>query len=151
MSNEQLWIRPLDPNSREDINFVTSAYIRERHNALDNRIVPKKMFYKRSTIQLNNLLNRGARVFIAVLASDPTVYLGWVLYEIVGDKIIVYFCYVKKALRKQGVATQLIEKLNFDTSERPVEILTTFASTSTLQMIDKVKLIGIPDMLDGLV
>jgi predicted GNAT family acetyltransferase len=151
MSNEQLWIRSLDPNSREDINFVTSAFVRETHNLLQNRIVPKKVYYKRATIQLNNLLNRGARVFVAVLANDPSVYLGWVLYEVVGEHVVVHYSYVKKALRKQGVATQLIEKLNIDTSERPVEILTTFASTSTLQMIDKVKLVGVPDLFDGLV
>lgn len=112
----------LRPAKEEDLNFIVSAFVRERQNWIQYKYINKDLHIKFSEKVLANLFSRGANAYIAVLNKNPDVYVGYVITEKLGTTeddpcVIVHFLYVKKSLRKKGVTKAILSHLKVDTNK----------------------------------
>lgn len=117
MTNLPIAIR--QASNPDDLAFFFSASLRANYLlSSTNRLIPPEIYYPAHKRVLQRVMDRvNAKLLIACDDAEPDVIYGFVLAEPVHG--ILHFTYVKKALRKFGVMTQLLDaaELSLDRAE----------------------------------
>jgi len=89
-----------------DINFILSTWLLGLYHGCEwfSRIEKKVFFDNYKKIVTQRIMNGNVKV--AVLAEDPDVILGYIVYR----ENVLDWIFVKKAFRKLGIAKILIPK-----------------------------------------
>ena len=118
MINSEIFIRPANEN---DVGFIVKSFVAERYNWTEFKFRPSDTHKTLSEKVLAEMFARGAKAYVAVLNEDTSVYVGYIIVEEfsapVGKLRVVHFLYVKKALRRQGVAKAILDYFKIDTSK----------------------------------
>lgn len=108
MSNRESIIHR--PVIQEDLNFVYATFLRglyygnEYYSAVDKRVFMDN-YKKIIDYRINN--QPGIDITVAVLKSDPTVIVGYVMTDTARHSVVWVF--VKKAWRNMGAARGLVD------------------------------------------
>lgn len=92
-----------------DLNFVRSSWLDSYSQSALGHAMGATLYYERWEPRISHILQR-ARTLIACLATDEDVILGYLVYED-HDEPIAHYIYVKRDLRRGGVATELLRGL----------------------------------------
>lgn len=102
-------IRAYEPST--DRNFVYKAWISSYRGSDRAGVIPDNVVYALTRITINQLINRGMKIAMAVSPDDPDQILGFIAWEAPGP--ILSYLFVKDLFRRQGVATLLKAYANF--------------------------------------
>ena len=109
-------IKPLSINADKEVHFVLDSWAyslhgRDRNHPKD----PKRGIHALSIIKPEDFkeyvtphierLTQTADVLIAIDTVDPELFYGWVCY----GQGVLYYIYVKEAVRRFGIGTALIQ------------------------------------------
>lgn len=96
-------IRDAELNDR---NFVLSTWIKnQQYSSPVFRGIPKDIFTRNYSKWVDSVFSlAGIQLKVACLADEPDVILGYAVFT----DWCVYYCYVKPAWRRKGIAKQLI-------------------------------------------
>lgn len=87
------------------------------------RGVPDRIYYYQHHKVLEEVIPRSI-VLVACADDNPDQILGWICAETVnGPALVIHYVYVKYAMRKWGIAKQLVQLLQ--ASEQPVAVFHT--------------------------
>ncbi len=100
-------VRPAEP---ADLAFISETWAEgfRRGSAWAHRLTNRVYFSHHAPV-IAALLSRSA-VLVAADPQDPAVIYGYVVFEVESPEgPALHWCYVKKAWRRLGVATRLVE------------------------------------------
>ena len=110
MSNEAAALYDIRDGGPDDNKFILATFLRGFYYGEPFiTFIPKDIFmahYKKVVIALLNA--PGVVVNVACLKTDPDVILGYSILS--PDYSTIHWVYVKRAWRKQGIATTLLPK-----------------------------------------
>lgn len=93
------------PGTESARSLVYATWLRSYEaSSLAAKNIPRDVFFAEHHKVIDNLMQRGAAVRVAVLPDEPDVILGWAVIE--GP--VVHYVYVKPPFRKHGLATALL-------------------------------------------
>jgi predicted GNAT family acetyltransferase len=101
----QVKIRTYQP---DDFNFVVNSWLNSSHELFPARKINKKYYNKMQTPLFASIIGT-SNILVACNSEDPNHIFGYVVFERLGNEVIVHFIYVKKELRTFGIARQMIE------------------------------------------
>lgn len=105
----------------DDWRFVLKSWIRSYANSPWAGALTRQRQVEAIRGTIGDLLKRGARVVLAVLAKRPTQILGFICFETDRPHPLIHFAYVKGLYRRQfGLGTALVE-LACEGKEGPVQ------------------------------
>lgn len=119
-------------HSLVDLPFIFKCWIRtalaaKQFAGLDR---PALVVAVQETIM--SLLDRGARIDVAVWEEDPTVIAGFVCYDAQKSFPLIHFVYVKDTFRNTGIGSTLV---CHGRSEKPGRLSYTFKNKNTKRVI----------------
>lgn len=89
-------------------NLIYATWLRcYEANSLAAKHIPKDTFFAEHHKVLDRIFARDPIVKLAVLPDDPSVVLGWAVYE----PELAHFVYIKPAFRRYRIATALLQDL----------------------------------------
>lgn len=94
------------PPTNEDLNFIVNSWLKSYREA--QPAVPNAQYYEGQKRLILDLLSRCDTV-LAVDPEAPSHVLGYLCYER-GSPDVIHFVYVKFALRRNGLASLLVER-----------------------------------------
>jgi ribosomal protein S18 acetylase RimI-like enzyme len=99
-------IRPATP---DDLNLLMSTWLKGyRHGSPWARRLVDAVFYGNHHDIVTRIIQR-SRCLVACDPGDQTFIAGYIVWEPAGPKpAVVHWCYVKKSLRRAGVAKALL-------------------------------------------
>jgi hypothetical protein len=116
--NANVVIRPFQP--AEDTNFILSSWLRSyRLSSQFAHRITDAIFYHYHQLIVQRILTR-SKILIACLPDDPSVIIGYLVYEQYAEQPLIQYAYVKKPFRNEGVLTSLIEAAEIDL-EQPAQ------------------------------
>lgn len=102
------------PYVQEDVNFIQSSWGNSYWQGNNNKpFLSSNEFHSfHRPIRTRILQKPSATAIICVLEKDPNAILGWVLVEKLdsSDALILHYLYVKEAVKREGIATELIKR-----------------------------------------
>ena len=92
-----------------DLAFIFSTWLRSyKHDSPLTWMIHSDTFFKGHQAYLERLLSRpGIEALVSCNSEDPSHIFGWLVWE---KPTLVHFVYVKRALRREGVASELLRK-----------------------------------------
>jgi GNAT superfamily N-acetyltransferase len=94
----------------EDINFILKSWLRT--SKMLHPEIEANIFYRDKEIEIKEFLSSELVEFkIYCPKEDPDTILGFVVYTPVKSGNILHFIYVKKDLRRQGFAANMLEAI----------------------------------------
>lgn len=87
----------------EDASYISSAWL---HGFRDSNLVwgvPNKIYFEHHHQVLARLIARSVTL-VACMEENPSDILGFICYEIRGNKLVFHFCNVRKQFRRNGIA-----------------------------------------------
>lgn len=110
MPSINLTYRPVSPGSA--YNFAISSWLKTwEYYVVERQGMLVREFYREYHPVVSDRLER-SRTLLAVFADDPDCYVGYVC----GDPGVLHFAWIKKAFRRDGIATELIKQVCGDES-----------------------------------
>lgn len=94
----------------DDINYITNSWISSARESLDKHPICNEIFFPNHSSVITSILSKTIPM-IACYKEYPDVILGYVVYELRDDILIVDWINVKKAFRRMKVADCLIDHL----------------------------------------
>ncbi len=100
-------IRPPNPN---DLNFIYSSWLNSYND--HNKFQPIKgpAYYGYHKLLINKLLNQSL-VSVICNPDDTEQILGYAIYQIQNDSLILHWLYIKYSFRQLGLSKYLINSL----------------------------------------
>lgn len=74
-------------------------------------VIPNNLYFEVQRTLIEDLINRGAKVFIAHPTDLPDVILGWACGEEKEGKTVLHYLYTKDPFLGMGVADKLLASL----------------------------------------
>ena len=95
---------------RGDIPLILNSWLNSHRQSFHVRGVEGPVYYAEQRRIIETLMPRS----LVLIACDPTMpssIFGWMVAEVVDEKLVVHFLYVKGAFQDHGVGTALVEAL----------------------------------------
>jgi hypothetical protein len=94
----------------DDTNFVIKSWMESSHASDFAVYIPDDIWYDKHKKVITNLIERS---LISVLCDteDPTHMLGFTVYEIIEDVLILHFLYIKYPYRNFGFSKQILQSI----------------------------------------
>jgi GNAT superfamily N-acetyltransferase len=89
----------------EELNFVANATKLSLRNSVEYRDVPTGLAFAHLNPMVNRVLNNSA----VLVAKNGNRIMGFSVFEVDGDTLVVHFLYTRQEYRRQGVARALLQ------------------------------------------
>lgn len=95
----------------DDYNFVISSWLKSYyHSSYFTKRIRSSVFFKYHHQVATKILERpSTTVLIAADKVDPSVILGYMIYEPYDGTYVVHYTYVKSSFRLMGVGSELLK------------------------------------------
>lgn len=105
--NQDIKIRK---SNNDDFSYILVSWARHfKFSSIFARKISPAIYFSNHHKVIKKILNRKTtHVLIAHLPDDPDVIIGYLVYEGVESRPTIHMIYVKRAFRKFGVATELL-------------------------------------------
>lgn len=100
----------LREHTAEDMPFIFNSWLKSYKANSACKLVPDVLYFKSHTKIINFLLSKSI-VLIACFPEDPTEIIGYVVYQIVSDIVVIHWIYVKDKHRYKYNATDIIKQI----------------------------------------
>lgn len=98
-----------------DYNFIIDSWLNQFKNSSEfARRIKHAIYFEKQAKVIEKLIAR-SKVRVASLCSDPSVIVGYLVFELPPEKPIAHFVYVKPSFRRMGIARELVQGLNIET------------------------------------
>lgn len=94
-----------------DLNFIRDSWLKGHGASAFSKYMPKReVYFKNHTPIVNGILDR-ASVLLCVNPEDLDQIFSYMVFEIIGNAMIIHFIYTKDVYRKLGLASILIDSI----------------------------------------
>lgn len=102
---ELISLRTVEPG---DMPFVWDSWLRSYRESPWAGVIPNNLYREVTQAVITELRARGAIITLAVRRDDPNEILGYVCHERVPGGVAVHYVFIKDAVRRQGLASELL-------------------------------------------
>ena len=96
--------------TRTDAGFLLDSWLRSYQHSWSVKRIEPSLYYRHQQEITEDLLTRST-VLVGCDAESPDVIWGWVCAEVIGDALVIHYCYTKEVFRGRKVASALIKMI----------------------------------------
>lgn len=104
----QVLVRPVKAT---DLNFVFDSWMKSWRESKWAGTIPNHLYYETQRTLIEDLIARGAKIYIAYPENREEVILGWACSEEKDGAAVVHYLYVKDPFLGLGIQERLISVL----------------------------------------
>ena len=96
--------------TEQDVSYVHSSFLKSYHQHSIMKFVPNTIYYKNQE-EIIHYLTKNANTLIACFPEDPEEIMGYIIYEIVSDMLVLHWIQVKGIHMHMQLATKIINSI----------------------------------------
>lgn len=104
----ELVVRPGLP---EDLSLVFDSWLKDWRTSKWAGVVPNHLYFDTQRVLIEDLIARGAKVYVVCPVSKPEVILGWACSEEKEGKAVLHYLYTKDPFLGLGIPDLLLAAL----------------------------------------
>lgn len=98
----------------DDLHYIADSWSKTLHLAMPFCYIPRDLYFNRQLQLIRSIIaHPSVLTLVACLAEDPSIIIGYLVYEFVGASsqlktLVVHWAETKSAFRRQHVLTTLL-------------------------------------------
>ena len=108
-------LRSVEP---DDSNFIYSSWLKSNRKSDTHKRLTNDIYYHYEGLKITSLLEKSA-IIVACNKDNPSQIFGWCVVELIHNRPVIHFIYVKYPYRRLGLGKALLTAVTRD-SETPI-------------------------------